>query len=77
LRTNTRFNMHIGYHEIIAAIGGFLFILVGIARQMERARMLKLRKPAESAWVWISLLVIGMLLLSFAFGIVIYRLDHH
>jgi len=69
--------MHIGYHEIIAAIGGFLFILVGIARQMERARMLKLRKSAESAWVWISLLVIGMLLLSFAFGIVIYRLDHH
>lgn len=69
--------MHIGYHEIIAAIGGFLFILGGIARQMERTRMLKLRKSAESAWVWISLLVIGMLLLSFAFGIVIYRLDHH
>jgi hypothetical protein len=69
--------MHIGFHVIIAAIGGFLFILVGVARQMERARVLKMRKKAESAWVWASLLIIGMLLMAFAFGIVIFRLDHH
>jgi hypothetical protein len=69
--------MHIGFHVIIAAIGGFLFILVGVARQMERARMLKMHKKAESAGVWASLLIIGMLLMAFAFGIVIFRLDHH
>jgi hypothetical protein len=69
--------MHISFHVIVAAIGGFLFILVGIARQMERARLLKMGKKAESAWVWVSLLIIGILLLAFAFGIVIFRLDHH
>lgn len=69
--------MHIGYHAILAAIGGFLFILVGVARQMERARMMKMRKKAESAWIWVSLLAAGMILLSFAFGVIIYRLDHH
>ena len=69
--------MHISYHVIIAAVGGFLFILVGIARQMERARLLKMRKKAESAWVWVSLLIIGILLLAFAFGVYIHRSDHH
>jgi hypothetical protein len=69
--------MHISYHVIIAALGGFLFILVGIARQMERTRLLKMGKKAESPIVWGSLLIIGMLLLAFAFGIFIYQLDHH
>jgi len=69
--------MHIGYHVITAAIGGFLFILVGIARQMERSRMLKMGKKAESSWVWVSLLIVGILLLAFAFGVFIYRMDHH
>jgi hypothetical protein len=69
--------MHIGFHVIVAAIGGFLFILAGVARQMERARMLKMHKKAESAWVWILLLTIGIVLLGFAFGVIIFHLDHH
>jgi len=69
--------MHISFHVIIAAIGGFLFILVGIARQMERARLLKMGKKAESAWIWASLLTIGILLLAFAFGVFIHGSDHH
>ncbi|MBS1531206.1 MAG: hypothetical protein JSU01_12945 [Bacteroidetes bacterium] len=65
--------MHITYHVWIAAIGGFLFILVGIARQMERSRLVKMNRKPESQWVWVSLLGLGVCLLIFAFGIMTYH----
>jgi len=67
--------MH-SYHVWIAAIGGFLFILVGVARQMERAHLVRTGRQAESRLVWTSLLAIGACLLVFAFGIIIYRMNH-
>lgn len=67
--------MHITYHVWLAAIGGFLFILVGIARQMERSRLIKMGRKPESRLVWSSLLGVGICLLAFAFGIIIYHLN--
>jgi len=66
--------MH-SYHVWIAAIGGFLFILVGIARNMERSRLIKMGRKPESRLVWSSLLGIGICLLIFAFGIMIYHMN--
>ena len=74
MQTNA-FSMHIGYHEVIAAIGGFLFILGGIARQMERSRLIKMGRKPESRLVWLSLLGAGICLLAFAFGTIIYHLN--
>ena len=68
--------MHITYHVWLAAIGGFLFILVGVARQMERAHLVKTGRKAESRLVWTSLLGVGACLLVFAFGIFIFRMIH-
>jgi len=67
--------MHISYHVWIAAIGGFLFILAGIARNMERSRLVKMGRTAESRLVWSSLLGAGICLLAFAFSIIIYHLS--
>lgn len=67
--------MDISYHVWIAAIGGFLFILVGIARQMERSRLIKMARKPESRLVWLSLFGAGICLLAFAFSIIIYHLS--
>jgi membrane protein insertase Oxa1/YidC/SpoIIIJ len=68
--------MHL-YHVIIAAIGGVLFIIIGIARQRERARIVTAGKKTESAIVWTSIIIAGACLLIFAAGVIIYQLNHH
>jgi uncharacterized membrane protein YsdA (DUF1294 family) len=68
--------MHISYHVWLAALGGFVFILVGIARRMERSRLIKMGRKPESRLVWSSLLGVGICLLAFAFGIMIYHINH-
>jgi hypothetical protein len=68
--------MHHIYREIIAAIGGFLFIIIGIARQRERLRLLKAGKKAEGPLIWSLLIIAGMALVTFAIGVIIYQLDH-
>jgi len=66
---------HITYHIWLAAIGGFLFILVGIARRVERSHHIKTGRKPESQLVWSLLLSAGICLLVFAFGIIIYQLN--
>lgn len=64
------------FHEIIAAIGGILFIIVGIARLKERKRLLKSGKKAEAPVLWNILVIAGIGLIIFASGLIIYKLKH-
>jgi hypothetical protein len=68
--------MHHIYREIIAATGGLLFIIIGIARQRERLRLLKSGKKAEGPLIWSLLIIAGTALVIFAIGLIIYQLDH-
>ncbi|HVV56448.1 MAG TPA: hypothetical protein VHC47_14030 [Mucilaginibacter sp.] len=63
-------------HEIIAALGGILFIIVGIVRQNERLRLIRSGKKTESSAVWNALIIAGLCLLVFAMGVMIYQLNH-
>jgi hypothetical protein len=60
-------------HEIIAAIGGILFILIGAARQRERMRLLRSGKKTEGPAVWGALVIAGAFLLVFAVGLMLYQ----
>jgi hypothetical protein len=68
--------MHKIVHEIIAAIGGILFIIIGIARQRERIRLARSGKKTEGPVVWNSLILAGLCLVFFALGVIIYHLNH-
>ncbi|HVW12734.1 MAG TPA: hypothetical protein VHB54_02865 [Mucilaginibacter sp.] len=68
--------MHRMIHEIIAAAGGALFVIIGISRQNERARIAKSGRKTESPIVWTSLIIAGLCLLIFAMGVIIYQLNH-
>lgn len=68
--------MHRPIHEIIAAIGGVLFIIIGIARQRERVRLKRDGKKTEGPLVWNLLIIAGVCLLIFALGVIIYRANH-
>jgi hypothetical protein len=68
--------MHHLYREIIAATGGSLFIIIGVARQRERLRLRKAGKKAEGPLVWNLLIIAGIALVIFAIGLIIYQLDH-
>ncbi|MFB9844892.1 hypothetical protein [Mucilaginibacter ginsenosidivorans] len=61
------------YRELIAAIGGLLFIIIGITRQRERMRLIRSGKKAEGAMVCIILVIAGVCLLIFALGLFIYE----
>jgi hypothetical protein len=67
---------HSIYHEIIAAVGGLLFIIIGVTRQRERLRYIKTGKKSEGPIIWTALVVAGTFLLIFALGLIIYRLNH-
>lgn len=68
--------MHKPIHEIIAATGGILFIVIGIARQRERIRLNHAGKKTEGPLTWNLLIIVGICLLIFAFGVMIYRANH-
>lgn len=68
--------MHKIFHEVLAAIGGILFIIVGIARQRERIRLARLNKKTEGPLVWNLLIIAGVGLLIFALGVIAYKLNH-
>jgi len=68
--------MHGIIHEITAAIGGILFIIIGITRQKERLRMISTGKKTEGNILWTSLIVAGVFLLIFALGLMMYQLNH-
>ena len=69
--------MHGIYHEVIAALGGILFIIIGIARQQERLRIARMGKQAESNVLWTSLVIAGTCLLVFSVGLIIYQMSHN
>jgi hypothetical protein len=68
--------MHRPIHEIIAAIGGVVFIIIGIARQRERIRLIRAGKKTEGPLVWNLLIIAGACLLIFALGVMIYKTNH-
>jgi len=69
--------MHKGIgHLIIAAIGGIFFIIIAIARQRERKRLLRNGKKPESAMIRNALFITGFCLLIFAVGVLIYQMNH-
>ena len=63
-------------HEIIAAIGGILFMIIGVTRQRERLRYIKSGKKTEGPIVWTALTVAGACLLIFSLGLIIYQYSH-
>ena len=69
--------MHRFIHEIIAAIGGIIFIIIGVSRQRERMRILKTGKKTEGNVLWVSLVIAGIFLLVFAVGLIIYQLNRN
>ena len=64
------------FREIITAIGGLLFIVIGITRQRERMRLIRSGKKAEGAMVCTVLIIAGMCLLIFAVGLFIHESGH-
>ncbi|MFI5162480.1 MAG: hypothetical protein ACHQHN_14465 [Sphingobacteriales bacterium] len=68
--------MHGIVHEITAAIGGILFIIIGVARQKERLRLISTGKKTEGSILWTSLVIAGVFLVIFALGLMVYQLSH-
>ena len=68
--------MHSVIHEVTAAIGGILFIIIGVARQKERLRLISTGKKTEGNILWASLIVAGVFLVIFAIGLMVYQLNH-
>ena len=72
--------IHCMYHifrEVIAALGGILFIVIGIARLRERKRLRRSGKKAEGPMLWNLLIIAGICLLAFALGVIVYQLKHN
>lgn len=69
--------MHRVVHEVIAALGGLLFIIFGIARQRERRRLISAGIKTEGPLLWDLFIVAGICLLVFALGLIIYQLNHN
>lgn len=68
--------MHHIIREVIAAIGGLLFIIIGFGRQRERKRLIKAGKKTEGPILWNLFIIVGLCLLVFALGLMIYQLNH-
>ena len=62
------------FHEVIAATGGILFIILGVIRQRERKYLITAGVKAESPLVWEVFVISGVCLLFFSFGLIIYQL---
>jgi len=69
--------MHRIFHEVIAALGGLLFIIFGIARQRERRRLISAGIKTEGPLLWDMFIIVGLCLLIFAFGLIIYTMNHN
>jgi hypothetical protein len=67
--------MHRIFHEIIAATGGLLFIVFGIARQRERRRLAAVNIKTEGPLLWNLFIITGLCLLVFALGLIIYKMN--
>ncbi|WP_426667962.1 hypothetical protein ACPPVU_18050 [Mucilaginibacter sp. McL0603] len=69
--------MHRIFHEVIAALGGLLFIIFGIARQRERKRLISAGIKTEGPLLWDMFIIVGICLLIFALGLIIYQMNHN
>jgi len=61
--------------EVIAALGGILFIIFGVTRRQERLRLIRTGGKTESNMLWVSLVAAGTCLLIFAVGLLMYQLN--
>jgi hypothetical protein len=69
--------MHKMFHEIVAAVGGMLFIIFGIARQRERKRLIATGIKTEGPLLWDMFIITGLCLVIFAVGLIIYKVNHN
>ena len=69
--------MHHLFHEIVAAAGGLLFTIFGIARQRERRRLISAGIKTEGPLLWDVFIIAGMCLVVFAVGLIIYKMNHN
>ena len=69
--------MHKLFHEIIAAAGGILFIIFGIARQRERKRLISVGTKTEGPLLWDMFIIVGLCLVVFAAGLIIYHMNRN
>jgi hypothetical protein len=67
--------MHKIFHEVIAAMGGLLFIIFGIARQRERKRLISAGVKTEGPLLWDMFIIAGLCLVVFAVGVIIYNMN--
>lgn len=65
------------FHEVIAAAGGLLFIIFGLARRRERRRLIATGIKTEGPLLWDLFIVAGLCLVIFAFGLIIYKMNHN
>ena len=63
------------FHEVIAAAGGLLFIVFGLARQRERKQLITAGIKTEGPFLWEMFLISGSCLVLFAFGLIVYQLS--
>ena len=68
--------MHKMFHEIIAAAGGLLFTIFGVARQRERRRLIAAGIKTEGPLLWDVFIIAGLCLVIFAFGLIIFGMGH-
>ena len=69
--------MHHLFHEIVAAAGGLLFAIFGVARQRERRRLISAGIKTEGPLLWDVFIIAGMCLVVFAIGLIIYKMNHN
>ncbi|HTD40193.1 MAG TPA: hypothetical protein VK671_06200 [Mucilaginibacter sp.] len=63
------------FHEVIAAAGGLLFIVFGIARRRERKQLITAGVKTEGPLLWEMFVISGLCLVMFAFGLIVYQLS--
>jgi hypothetical protein len=63
------------FHEVMAAAGGLLFIVFGIAKHRERKRLITAGIKTEGPLIWEMFLISGLCLVVFAFGLIIFQLS--
>jgi hypothetical protein len=69
--------MHRSFHDVIAALGGLLFIIFGIARQRERKRLISAGIKTEGPLLWDLFILAGVCLLIFALGVIVYGINQN
>ncbi len=67
--------MHKIFHEVIAVLGGLLFIVFGIARQRERKRLISAGVKVESPLLWDLFIILGLFFIAFAVAMIIYQMN--